>query len=109
MSTANILPRVHIGEVVRNAVLFNPENSRERAVNSDMLIETVARFFDLLRERHIAHVLVGDIALLQYVEGRNTEDIDLIMTPSSLERIPELIVQSRDEDFCPRQFRRLKD
>lgn len=104
MSTANILPRVHIGEVVRNAVLFNPENSRERAVNSDMLIETVARFFDLLRERHIAHVLVGGIALLQYVEGRNTEDIDLIMTLSSLERIPELIVQSRDEDFARGNF-----
>ncbi|MBA2526134.1 MAG: hypothetical protein H0V18_10185 [Pyrinomonadaceae bacterium] len=63
MSTANILPRVHIGEVVRNAVLFNPENSRERAVNSDVLIETVARFFSLLREREIEHVLVGGMRL----------------------------------------------
>jgi hypothetical protein len=104
MSTANILPRVHIGEVVRNAVLFNPENSRERAVNSDMLINTVARFFSLLRERGIEHVLVGGIALLQYVEGRNTEDIDLIMTLSSLELIPELTVQSRDEDFARGNF-----
>jgi hypothetical protein len=104
MITANILPKVHIGEVVRNAVLFNPENSRERAVNSDMLINTVARFFSLLRERQIEHVLVGGIALLQYVEGRNTEDIDLIMTLSSLERIPELTVQSRDEDFARGNF-----
>jgi hypothetical protein len=104
MSTSNIFPKVHIGEVVRNAVLFNPENSRERAVNSDMLINTVARFFSLLRERQIEHVLVGGIALLQYVEGRNTEDIDLIMTLSSLERIPELIVQSRDEDFARGSF-----
>jgi hypothetical protein len=104
MSTANILPRVHIGEVVRNAVLFNPENSRERAVNSDMLINTVARFFSLLREREIEHVLVGGIALLQYVEGRNTEDIDLIMTLSSLELIPEFTVQSRDEDFARGNF-----
>lgn len=104
MSTANILPRVHIGEVVRNAVLFNPENSRKRAGYSDMLIETVAHFFSLLREREIEHVLVGGIALLQYVEGRNTDDIDLIMTLSSLERIPELIVESLDEDFARGHF-----
>ena len=104
MSTANILPRVHIGEIVRNAVLLNPENSRERAVNSDTLIETVARFFSLLRERELEHVLVGGIALLQYVEGRNTEDIDLIMTLSSLGRIPELLVESRDEDFARGNF-----
>lgn len=56
MTTPNIPARVHIGEVVRNAVLFNPENSRERAVNSDMLIETVSRFFALLRERENEHV-----------------------------------------------------
>lgn len=104
MTTANILPRVHIGEVVRNAVLFNPENSREHAVNADLLIETVAHFFSLLREREIEHVLVGGIALLQYVEGRNTEDIDLIMTSSSLERIPELVVESPDEDFARGNF-----
>jgi len=50
-------------------------------MNSDFLIETVTRFFALLRERQIEYVLVGGIALLQYVEGRNTEDIDLIMPP----------------------------
>jgi hypothetical protein len=46
-------------------------------VDSDFLIETVARFFALLCERRIEYVLVGGIATLQYVEGRNTEDIDL--------------------------------
>ena len=59
-------------------------------MNPDILIETVARFFALLRERQIDYVLVGGIALLQYVEGRNTEDIDLIMTVSALEHLPEL-------------------
>lgn len=73
-------------------------------MNSDLLIETVARFFLLLREREIEYVLVGGIALLQYVEGRNTEDIDLIMGLSSLERIPELVVESRDEDFARGRF-----
>jgi hypothetical protein len=85
MSSANIPPRVYIGEVVRNAVIFKPGN-QEGLMNSDVLIETVARFFSLLRERQIDYVLVGGIALLQYVEGRNTEDIDLIMAVSALER-----------------------
>jgi len=73
-------------------------------MNPDLLIETVARFFSLLREREIEYVLVGGIALLQYVEGRNTEDIDLIMALSSLERIPELVVESRDADFVRGRF-----
>src|SRR6266545_7531030 len=99
MSSANISPRLHIGEVIRNAVLFNPGNHQERLMNSDFLIETVARFFALLRERQIECVLVGGIALLQYVEGRNTEDIDLIMSLASLEQLPELRLETRDKDF----------
>jgi hypothetical protein len=106
MSSA--LQRVHIGEVVRNAVVFKPGNSQERFVNSDLLIETVARFFSLLRERQIEYVLVGGIALLQYIEGRNTEDIDLIMALSSLDLIPELVVETQDEDFARGRFGDLK-
>ena len=108
MSSANISPRVYIGEVIRNAVLFNPGNHRERLMNSDFLIETVARFFALLRERQIEYVLVGGIALLQYVEGRNTEDIDLIMAVSALERLPELHVETRDADFARSKFSDVK-
>jgi hypothetical protein len=106
MSSA--LQRVHIGEVVRNAVIFKPGNSQEPFVNSDLLIETVARFFSLLRERQIEYVLVGGIALLQYIEGRNTEDIDLIMALSSLDLIPELVVETQDEDFARGRFSKLK-
>ncbi len=106
MSSA--LQRVHIGEVVRNAVVFKPGDSQEPSVNSDLLIETVARFFSLLRERQIEYVLVGGIALLQYIEGRNTEDIDLIMALSSLQRLPEVSVESRDDDFARGKFGDLK-
>lgn len=97
-------PSVHIGEVIRNAVLFNPANPQEILMNPDILIETVSRFFSLLRERRIDYVLVGGIALLQYVEGRNTEDIDLIMAVSALERLPELQPESRDADFVRSKF-----
>jgi len=97
-------PRVHIGEVIRNAVLFNPDNPQDLLMNSDALIETVARLFSLLRERQINYVLVGGVALLQYVEGRNTEGIDLIMAVSALERLPELRLETRDADFARSKF-----
>ena len=100
--------RVHIGEVIRNAVLFNPANPQELLMNPDILIETVSRFFSLLRERQIDYVLVGGIALLQYVEGRNTEDIDLIMALSALERFPELQLESRDAVFVRSRFGELR-
>lgn len=108
MSSANISPRVHIGEVLRNAILFKPGNHQEGLVDSDFLKQTVARFFSLLRERHIEYVLVGGIALLQYVEGRNTEGIDLIIAVSALEQLPELQVGTRDPDFARGKFSDLK-
>jgi hypothetical protein len=101
-------PTISIGEVIRNAVVFNPENRQDILMNSDLLIETVARFFSLLREREIDYVLVGGIALLQYVEGRNTEDIDLIMAVSALEKLPELNLETRDGDFARGKFGNLK-
>src|ERR1041385_1395780 len=102
--SSNTLPQVYIGEVIRNAVVFNPINPQEILMNPDILIETVARFFSLLRERQIDYVLVGGIALLQYVEGRNTEDIDLIMAVSALEQLPELRLETRDADFARSKF-----
>jgi hypothetical protein len=99
---------VYIGEVIRNAVLFNPGNHGEHLMNSDFLIETVASFFALLRERQVEYVLVGGIALLQYVEGRNTEDIDLIMALTALERLPELHVETCDADFARSRYGDLK-
>jgi hypothetical protein len=54
------------------------------SIHTDSLLQTVERLFTLLHERQIAYLLVGGIAMLQYVQGRNTEDIDLIMAVSDL-------------------------
>ena len=71
---------------------------------TDNLLQTVSRLFALLDERQIEHLLVGGIALLQYVEGRNTQDIDLIMAVSSLKKLPEIRIIEQDEDFARGQF-----
>jgi predicted nucleotidyltransferase len=95
---------VHIGKVVRNAILFNFGPGRGGAVHGDDLMAAVSHLFKLLHERKVEYLLVGGIAILKYVEGRNTEDIDLIMALSSLETLPELRVEDRDNDFARASF-----
>jgi hypothetical protein len=91
---------VHIGKVVRNALVFNFGNPRGGSVSDSALLDTVGRLFALLEERRIDYLLVGGIALLQYVEGRNTEDIDLIMGLASLAQLPEVRKVGEERDFA---------
>jgi hypothetical protein len=99
---------VHIGRTIQNAVVFNPKNRREHMVDSEKLPDLVSRLFDLLKERNVDYVLVGGIAMLAYIEGRNTEDIDLIMALSSLEKLPEIKISHQDIYFARGQFDALK-
>lgn len=99
--------KVHVGEVIRNAVAFNFKNSGEEILNADSLPETVERLFDLLHEREIDYLLVGGVAMLGYVEGRNTEDIDLIIAVSDVEKLPEITVEDLDADVARGKFERL--
>ena len=99
---------VRISQVVRNAVQFNARHWRNRPMSSDLMPQTVSNLFRLLDERQIDYVLVGGIALLSYVEGRNTEDIDLIVAVASLDRLPEIGLTSRDMYFARGQFQGLQ-
>jgi hypothetical protein len=56
----------------------------------------------------VDYVLVGGIALLTYVEGRNTQDIDLIMALSSLTKLPEIKIESQDLYFARGKFGELQ-
>lgn len=96
--------RVHIGKIIRDANAFNPQNWGKSDMNTDALLQSVARLFDLLREREIDYVLVGGIALLNYIEGRNTEDIDLIMALPALKELPEIVITTQDADFVRGKF-----
>ncbi|MEA2605120.1 MAG: hypothetical protein QOF89_6112 [Acidobacteriota bacterium] len=108
MKTAEARQPVHIGKVVRNARVFNFRHAGGGPLNDSALLEVVERLFALLEERRIDYLLVGGIALLQYVEGRNTEDIDLIMALSSLDLLPELRQVSQKDDFARADFQGLQ-
>lgn len=89
---------VHIGQVVRNALVFG--RSQKTTMSDSSILDAVERLFALLGERQIDYLLVGGIALLQYVEGRNTEDIDLILAPASLPRMPEIEIIGEEKGFA---------
>jgi hypothetical protein len=108
MKTARAHREVHIGKVVRNALVFNFRNPGGGTMSDSTLLDAVDRLFALLEERRIDYLLVGGIALLQYVDGRNTEDIDLIMALSSLDRLPEIRKVGQEQDFARGDFEGLR-
>jgi len=73
-------------------------------MNADSLLAQVEQLFNLLESRKVDYVLVGGIALLTYVEGRNTQDIDLIMALPSLSKLPEINIENRDMYFARGNF-----
>lgn len=94
-----VFEKVAIGDVIRHGVVFNPRNWGQVDMNENQLLDATRTLFDLLHNRSISYVLVGGIAMLQYVEGRNTQDIDLIIAVPSLKKLPEVRIESRDENF----------
>ncbi len=61
--------------------------------------------FRLLAERQAHYLLVGGLAMLTYVQGRNTRDVDLLMSVATLRKLPELVIAEASAYFARAQFR----
>jgi len=72
------------------------------------IIEKVQHLFALLKDRKIHYVLVGGIALLQYIQGRNTEDIDIIVNLAALKKLPEITITIQDIYFARGNYQGLQ-
>ncbi|WP_240695661.1 hypothetical protein [Candidatus Chloroploca sp. Khr17] len=72
------------------------------------LLQSVDNLFSLLDERKMNYVLVGGIALLQYIQGRNTEDIDLILNVTALQKLPEIKLTNQSEYFARGTYQNLQ-
>lgn len=99
---------VWIGDVVRNGVAFDPKNWGAGRVSPDELPGDVRDLLALLREREVPFVIVGGIALLAYVAGRNTQDLDLIIAYDAVNALPGVEILSSDENFARLRFRALQ-
>ncbi|MDY7016146.1 MAG: hypothetical protein SVX43_21630 [Cyanobacteriota bacterium] len=97
-----------IGEIVQNGVLFDMKNWQNLPPNSGDLPQLVEQLFVMLEERGVNYLLVGGVALLSYIEGRNTQDIDLILSKTDLEALPEIEITEENRDFARGQFETLQ-
>src|ERR1039457_134782 len=64
--------------------------------------------FRLLAERRVDYLLVGGLAMLTYVKGRNTKDVDLLMSVGALEKLPELVIEDRNDFFARGKFKSIQ-
>ncbi len=97
--------QVSIREVIAHGIVFDPKNSEAlRTMDLHDLLRSVSRLFQLLDQRDIDYVLVGGIAMLVYVEGRNTQDIDIIVSADGLERLPEISIEDQKGEFARGRF-----
>lgn len=94
-----------IGGVIRDARLFDLER---RQMQDDEITRVVNELFDLLAARQVEYVVVGGIAMLFYIEGRNTRDIDLILALADLQNISEMKIMYEERDFARADFRGLQ-
>jgi hypothetical protein len=56
----------------------------------------------------VKYLLVGGLAMLTYVQGRNTKDVDLLLSVTALDKLPELRIEDRSEFFVRTNFRSLQ-
>ena len=78
-------------------------------MNAASIPAEVRAFFDLAQERGAVFVLVGGLAMLAHVQGRNTEDVDLLISLVDQERLtPEVKVIERESFFATARFGSLR-
>lgn len=72
------------------------------------LPEAVDQIFALLETRAVDYLLVGGIALLNYVKGRNTQDIDFVLARQDINKMPEIALLEENRDFARGQYGNLQ-
>lgn len=87
--------QLRIDDIIQNGQAFN----LRRKMPMYDIRGTVRALFEDLRAARLDYVLVGGVALLSYVEGRNTQDIDLIVDPKQIQKLAwQAAVRDRDLD-----------
>ena len=101
----------HPGNILRNARLFNfrAHATAESFMDADHIAAEIEELFDLLERRRAAYLLVGGIALLAHVPGRNTEDVDLILSVADQHRLePEVVLADPGSPFAVGRYKQLR-
>jgi len=101
-----------VAEIIHAAVVLGPAawgrepmpEAHMAADIEDRLKSQLIELFRILNERKIPYVLVGGIAMLTYIEGRNTKDVDLVLSVESLKLLPEIVLSDQNREFARGKF-----
>jgi len=85
--------RDDLAAVIRDACISRPSFG----ANDGDLFDAARIFISALEQDNIPHVLVGGLAVLQYVDGRNTRDIDLIIDEDDLDKLPDFTLEEKGD------------
>jgi hypothetical protein len=87
-----------IADVVHKGVAFRWKNKNfYDLMNDSQLPQDVNAFLDTLQSAGVDYMIVGGIALLQYIEARNTEVIDVILSLTDSDKIQGLVLEEVNE------------
>jgi hypothetical protein len=98
-----------IALIVRDGMLFDPKNWQTLMSTPDLndILATIDRLFATLNARQTPYVLVGGVAMLGYIQGRNTQGVDLIMARSDGAAVG-LLIGNENQDFAQADYEGVK-
>ena len=99
---------VAIGQIITHGITFDVKNWQNTAMSANKLLEDIDDLFNTLNRLNINYLLVGGIALLSYIEGRNTQDIDLILSRQDLDNLSTIKIIEENNDFIRGNFNQLQ-
>ena len=99
---------VAVGQIIQNGVIFDIKNWNNKLPHMNQLPNAVEKLFTILSERNIDYILVGGVAMLSYIEGRNTQDINFILSKLDLDDLPEISITDENRDFLRGDFEGLQ-
>ena len=103
-----------VAEILRNAAVFGRTQWTDKGMPNMTpapdanLSQQIHELFALLRDRNVQYLLVGGVALLRYIDGRNTEDIDLLLSVESLSTLPEITLADQNPFFARGAYKNLR-
>jgi hypothetical protein len=108
------MPTISIDFIVKTisyAQVFNTKKWKRGLMSQQELgdlMTAIEAFFERLQLEKIDYLVVGGIAMLAYIDGRNTQDLDLIMSQAELVKIAGLEVIDLNKDFARATFNQLQ-
>ncbi len=96
------------GRAVGREVWMGQDENGDGMGNGLSFSAELQELFAMLSQRKTPYLLVGGVALLRYIEGRNTEDIDLVLSMADLPQLPEIVISDQNRDFARGRYKSVR-